>query len=51
MVHSGARLSEMAKHRPRVATSPESANSLSSYNTCEGEVGYLASFAYRPSAI
>ncbi|KAI0269585.1 hypothetical protein BGY98DRAFT_1101082 [Russula aff. rugulosa BPL654] len=33
MVHTGARLSEMAKHRPRVATSPEAVDPLSSWNT------------------
>ena len=47
MMYAGARLTEMAKHCPRVTSSPQSAHLLSSWNTHQGETGYMASFAYR----
>jgi hypothetical protein len=42
---TGARLSPMANLSFWITTSPQSAARLHGQNTCEGHVGYLASFA------
>jgi hypothetical protein len=44
---TGAHVSKMAKHRFRVTTSAKPATYLHSQKACEGEVGHLASLAYR----
>ena len=42
---TGARVSPMANLSFWIITSPQSAALLHGQNTCEGHVGYLASFA------